>query len=103
MTDTEPTRPRAQPIRVAGAQLENVVGDIQGNTRRILEAMSWAEAQGADVLVLPELALTGYPLDDLALRPDFVDSALSALSELARHSGRTTTVVGTIDAVRPRG
>ena len=102
MSDTEPTRSRAQPLRVAGAQLDNVVGDIQGNTRRILEAMSWAEAQDADVLVLPELALTGYPLDDLALRPDFVDSALSALSELARHSGRTTTVVGTIDAVRPR-
>ncbi|HEV2772095.1 MAG TPA: NAD+ synthase [Thermoleophilaceae bacterium] len=102
MTDTDPTRPRAQPLRVAGAQLENVVGDIQGNYRRILDAMSWAEAEGADVLVLPELALTGYPLDDLALRPEFVDSALSALSELARRSGRTTTVVGTIDAVRPR-
>ncbi len=102
MTETDPTSPRPEALRVAGAQLENVVGDIQGNCHRILDAMRWAEGERADVLVLPELALTGYPLDDLALRPEFVDSALSALSELARHSGRTTTVVGTIDAVRPR-
>src|ERR671933_198199 len=64
--------------------------------------MEWAESEGADVLVLPELALTGYPLEDLALRGEFVDAALAALTDLARRSGRTTTVVGTIDAVRPR-
>jgi len=102
MTGDDSTRPRGQALRVAGAQLENVVGDIEGNCRRIREAMEWAEGEGADVLVLPELALTGYPLEDLALRPEFVDAALSALRELASHSGRTTTVVGTIDAVRPR-
>jgi NAD+ synthase (glutamine-hydrolysing) len=102
MSGGDSSRPRGQALRVAGAQLENVVGDIEGNRRRILEAMLWAEAEGADVLALPELALTGYPLEDLALRPEFVDAAMTALTDLARHSGRTATVVGTVDAVRPR-
>jgi NAD+ synthase (glutamine-hydrolysing) len=102
MTGGDSSRPHGQALRVAGAQLENVVGDIEGNRGRTLEAMRWAEGEGADVLALPELALTGYPLEDLALRPEFVDAAMSALADLARHSGRTATVVGTVDAVRPR-
>jgi len=102
MTEGDSSRAHGQALRVAGAQLENVVGDLEGNRRRILEAMRWAEGEGADVLVLPELALTGYPLEDLALRPEFVDAAMAALAELARESGRTPTVVGTLDAVRPR-
>jgi NAD+ synthase (glutamine-hydrolysing) len=66
-------------LRIVGAQLDNRVGDLDGNCRRILDAMAWAEEQRADVLVLPELALTGYPLEDLALRHEFVDGALDAL------------------------
>lgn len=89
-------------LRVAGAQLPNVVGDLEGNCARILEVMEWAEAKGADVLVLPELALTGYPLEDLALRHEFVAAAMEALDHLARESGSTTTVVGTVDRVAPR-
>jgi len=89
-------------LRVAGAQLENAVGDLDGNSRRILDAMAWAEEQEADVLVLPELALTGYPLEDLALRLEFVEATREALERLARASGSTTTVVGTIDVVAPR-
>ena len=89
-------------LRVAGAQLPNVVGDLDGNSRRVLEAMEWAEGEGADVLVLPELALTGYPLEDLALRPEFIAAAGDALGVLARASGRTTTVVGTVDLVAPK-
>ena len=89
-------------LRIAGAQLPNVVGDLDGNSRRVLEAMDWAEGEGADVLVLPELALTGYPLEDLALRPEFIAAAGDALGVLARASGRTTTVVGTVDLVAPK-
>ena len=62
-------------LRVAGAQLPNVVGDLDGNCERILEVMRWAEEERADVLLLPELALTGYPLEDLALRHEFVGAA----------------------------
>jgi predicted amidohydrolase len=47
-------------LRIACAHLENVVGDIEGNAAQIASAMDWAEGESADVLVLPELALTGY-------------------------------------------
>ncbi len=87
---------------MAGAQLPNVVGDLEGNCERVLDAMRWAQDEGADVLVLPELALTGYPLEDLALRSDFVDAAKTALTRLADASGTVTTIVGTIDTVAPR-
>jgi NAD+ synthase (glutamine-hydrolysing) len=89
-------------LRVASAQLDNLVGDIAANCRAILEAMAWAEEQGADVLVLPELALTGYPLEDLALRREFIEATRDALGRLAEASGSTTTVVGTLDVVPPR-
>lgn len=84
-------------LRVAGAQLSLIVGDIPGNTRKILEAMEWAETQAADVLVLPELAITGYPPEDLVLRDGFVDANLEALSTIADASGSTAVVVGFVD------
>lgn len=99
----DPGRRPVEPLlRVAGAQIENVVGDLDGNAERIAAAMEWAEEREADVLLLPELALTGYPLEDLAIRKDFVRAATERLRELAGRSGRTTTVVGTIDPVAPR-
>ena len=64
--------------------------------------MAWAEERDADVLVLPELCLTGYPLQDLATRDDFVEAASERLAELARGAGRTATLVGTVDRVPPQ-
>jgi NAD+ synthase (glutamine-hydrolysing) len=84
-------------IRVAGAQLNLTVGDIDGNVERMLEAMAWAEECQADVLLFPELAVTGYPPEDLLLRKAFVDANIEALHRLARASGETTTVVGFVD------
>ena len=89
-------------LRVAGAQIANVVGDLEGNAERILAAMREAEEAGADVLVFPELALTGYPLADLVQREEFVDAAMATLDDLARSSGRTASVVGTISRVPAR-
>jgi NAD+ synthase (glutamine-hydrolysing) len=86
-------------LRVAGAQLNLRVGDIDGNAARIAGAMEWAEARDADVLLLPELAVPGYPPEDLLLRPGFVTANLRALRELAARSGRTTTVVGFVDRI----
>jgi NAD+ synthase (glutamine-hydrolysing) len=94
--------PEQDVIRVAGVQLENVVGDLAGNGERILDAMRWAEAQDADVVVFPELALTGYPLADLVLREEFVDAALARVRWLAERSGHTAAVIGTVDRVPPR-
>ncbi|MDH4117838.1 MAG: NAD+ synthase [Acidimicrobiia bacterium] len=85
------------PLRVAGAQIDLVVGDLGGNEAKILEAMEWAADAGAAVLLLPELAVTGYPPEDLVLRPGFVDDNREVVRRLARQSGRVTTVVGFVD------
>jgi NAD+ synthase (glutamine-hydrolysing) len=89
-------------LRVAAAQIPNVVGDLDGNAQNILAAMRWAEEQGADVVVFPELALTGYPLADLVLRRDFVARAMAVLDELAAASGSVAAVVSTVDRIPPR-
>lgn len=90
-------------LRVAAAQLPNRVGDLDGNVRRIAQATEWAEHEAeADVLVLPELALTGYPLADLVLHREFIDDAEEALKRLAARSGRTTTILSTVDRVPPQ-
>ncbi|KAA3637536.1 MAG: NAD+ synthase, partial [Armatimonadetes bacterium] len=84
-------------LRVAGAQLDLIVGDITGNTGKIANAMQWADEQLADVLLVPELAITGYPPEDLVLRDGFVDRNLVALEELAAVAGRVVVVVGFVD------
>ncbi|MGA8040401.1 MAG: NAD+ synthase [Acidimicrobiia bacterium] len=85
------------PLRVAGAQMNLCVGDLPGNEAKILDAIDWAEDQGADVLLLPELAVNGYPPEDLVLRADFVSSGLEVLERLAARSASTTIVVGIVD------
>ena len=90
-------------IRVAGAQINLRVGDLAHNEARIRDAMSWAEAEGADVLLLPELAIPGYPPEDLVIRKGFVDANLGVLERLAGHAGSTVTVVGFVDRVPPAG
>ncbi len=85
------------PLRVAGAQLNLCVGDIPGNERRIAGAIDWAEAEGAEVLLLPELAINGYPPEDLVLRDDFVSAGIDALHRLASRAGSTVVVVGFVD------
>jgi NAD+ synthase (glutamine-hydrolysing) len=84
-------------IRVAGAQLNFVVGDIDGNTERILEALQWAEDCQADVVLFPELAITGYPPEDLVLRAAFIRDNIAAMHTIARSSGDTAAVVGFVD------
>ena len=70
-------------IRLALAQLNPVVGDLIGNTAKCLEAVKSAAAQGADVVVLPEMIITGYPVEDLALRPSFQNASELATKEFA--------------------
>lgn len=84
-------------IRVAGAQIDLTVGDLSRNEDRVLEAMHWAEKVEADVLVVPELAIVGYPPEDLVLREGFVEENLEVLDRLADASGRCAVVVGFVD------
>lgn len=84
-------------MRIAGAQINLTVGALDQNEARIRESMEWAEREGADVLLLPELAVTGYPPEDLVLRLSFVEDNLDVVRRLALSSGRCTTVVGFVD------
>ena len=70
-------------VRVALAQINSTVGDLAGNARLIVDAARRAHADGACLLVAPELALTGYPPEDLLLRPAFMQGCARALAELA--------------------
>jgi NAD+ synthase (glutamine-hydrolysing) len=84
-------------LRVAGAQLNLIVGDIPGNEVKIAAAMDRAQGADADVLLVPELAIPGYPPEDLVLRRDFVEANIAALGRLARSSGSMTSVIGFVD------
>ena len=84
-------------LRIAACQIDTVVGDLQGNVARMLGALERAEAAGADVAVFPELAVTGYPPEDLLLKPRFVADNLEALEKLAARTGRAAAVVGFVD------
>ncbi len=84
-------------FRVAGAQLNLVVGDIDGNTERIIDALRWAEQCQADVVLFPELAVTGYPPEDLLLKSTFIRDNISAVHRLAATTGETAAVVGFVD------
>lgn len=70
-------------LRIAVAQFNAVVGDLTGNVERIIECAVQARARGAQVLLTPELALCGYPAEDLLLRPDFYRACCRALDDLA--------------------
>jgi len=85
-------------IRVALGQLNFTVGDIDGNVERATGAVHEARKAGAQVLVLPELALTGYPPEDLVLKSGFVAANRSALTEVATSTGELLTVVGFVDS-----
>ena len=71
-------------LRVAIAQFNAHVGDLAGNAGRILELAARARDGGADVLLTPELALSGYPPEDLLMRPDFYRACAAQLDALAR-------------------
>jgi NAD+ synthase (glutamine-hydrolysing) len=82
------------------AQLDTVVGDLDGNVERILAAYDELEAAGCDLAVFPELAITGYPPEDLVLKPGFVEANRAALTKVASRTGRCAAVVGFVDADR---
>jgi NAD+ synthase (glutamine-hydrolysing) len=87
-------------VRVGLCQINTTVGDLDGNVERILAAYHQAEAAGCDIAVFPELAVTGYPPEDLLLKPGFIAANRLALDRVAAASGRCAAVVGFVDAGR---
>ncbi len=85
-------------FRIAMAQINTTVGDFEGNTRKIIERLEEAQSLGADIVSFPELAVTGYPPEDLLIKTDFVQENLACVAEIARHATRTVAVVGFADS-----
>ena len=84
-------------LRIGMAQLNTTVGDLEGNTRRLCEAIDRARDLGVDIVSFPELSIPGYPPEDLLLKADFVRGNLSALGEVAARTQGITAVVGFVD------
>ncbi len=81
-------------MRLALAQIDPIVGDLDGNRARILEGIAAATRANADVVVFPELATTGYPPEDLLLRPGFLRAAAESLEQIALASRGIVVLVG---------
>ena len=84
-------------IRIGLAQINPTVGAIEANTRLVIDGIGRARALGCDLVAFPELALTGYPPEDLLFKPAFIDANLRALREVAAASRGLTCVVGFVD------
>jgi NAD+ synthase (glutamine-hydrolysing) len=81
-------------VRLALAQINPVVGDLDGNRDLILERIAEAKAAAADLVIFPELAVTGYPPEDLLLRPGFIRTAEESVEAIAREARGATVLVG---------
>jgi NAD+ synthase (glutamine-hydrolysing) len=84
-------------IRIALAQINTTVGDFAGNTAKIVSRIEEARAAGADIVAIPELAIPGYPPEDLLLRPQFVAANRRSLDQVVAASRGITAIVGFVD------
>ena len=84
-------------VRLGLAQINVRVGDVEGNLKKILGYMKDARAEGVDILAFPELALTGYPPEDLLLKPSFINDNLEALDEVRKAARGLTVILGFAD------
>ncbi len=84
-------------IRLTGAQLSFSVGAIQENKSKILDTLEEAEKIQSDVVIFPELSITGYPPEDLLLRESFIGKNFAVLEEIATYSGSSSAVIGFVD------
>jgi NAD+ synthase (glutamine-hydrolysing) len=84
-------------LRLAMAQINCTVGDLDGNMKKITSHIARAKEEGADVVAFPELAVTGYPPEDLLLKPSFIDDNLAVLNEVMSEAKGIAAVVGFVD------
>lgn len=87
-------------LRVALAQINPTVGDLKGNTEMIIEYMKEARREEAAIIAFPELAITGYPPEDLLLKPQFIDDNIEALRKVSREADGIIAVTGFVDRKR---
>src|SRR5687767_1653695 len=83
--------------RIALAQINSTVGDFEGNVRKIVDTLERAREIGAALVAFPELAIPGYPPEDLLFKAAFIEANLRALDAVARASRGATAIVGFVD------
>ena len=84
-------------VRLALAQINSTVGDIEGNTEKIISLIKEAKAKDCDIIAFPELAITGYPPEDLLFKTSFIKANLKALEKIANHSRNIISIIGFVD------
>ncbi len=84
-------------LRIGLCQINTTVGDIEGNTEKIIDYISKGKRMGVDLLAFPEMAVTGYPPEDLLLMPKFIEANLRAIKRIARATTSITALVGFVD------
>jgi NAD+ synthase (glutamine-hydrolysing) len=85
-------------IRVGIAQINSTVGDLSGNTQKIMQSIDQAKSLGVDQQTFPELAITGYPPEDLLLKPQFIKQNRESLNKIIEHCSDIALVVGFVDS-----
>ncbi len=83
-------------MKIALAQINTTVGDFSGNSRKIIDGIDWAESEGVDLIIFPEMCVCGYPPRDLLEKPSFLERSLNAVSEIAGRTGRCRALIGYI-------
>ena len=84
-------------LRLCLAQINSTVGDLEGNTQKIIDAIHEAQKHEVDIIAFPELAITGYPPEDLLLKPAFINKNLELLKKIAKESKDIISIVGFVD------
>ncbi len=84
-------------LRLALAQINHIVGDFEGNYKKILMHLERARDMGTDLVAFPELCLTGYPPEDLLLKPEFIEDNIKYLNEVVKNVDNITAIVGFVD------
>jgi len=87
-------------IRIAVAQINTIVGDLAGNTEKIIFCINQAVQKRADIVIFPELSVTGYPPEDLLLRPHFIKENIRCLNTIASATKDIIAIVGFVDSDR---
>jgi NAD+ synthase (glutamine-hydrolysing) len=84
-------------LRIGLCQINTTVGDLDGNAKKILEYLEQGKKMAVDLLVFPEMAVTGYPPEDLLLMPKFIEDNVKVVRRIARHTTSLTAIVGFVD------
>src|SRR5512139_2770223 len=84
-------------LRIGLCQINTTVGDIEGNTKKILGYVEKGKKMGADLLAFPEMAVTGYPPEDLLFMPKFIEANSKAIKTIAKATSSIAALVGFVD------